>query len=64
MPNTNRSIVSFPETQNDLRANKTTFRNKISSSNLYPQVQEHRLQNPQKVMLGHLNLNSERNKTK
>ena len=30
MPNTDRPIVSCPETQNDLRANKKTSRNKIS----------------------------------
>ena len=38
MPSTDRPIFSFPETQNDFRANKTTSRNKINSSNSYPQV--------------------------
>ena len=40
MPNTDRPIVSCPETQNHLRANKTTSRNKINSGNSYPQVQQ------------------------
>ena len=48
MRNTDRPIVSCPETQNNLRVNKTTSRNKINNGNSYPQVQEHRLQNPQK----------------
>ena len=38
MPNTDRPIFSFPGTQNDFRANKTTSRNKINSSNSYSQV--------------------------
>ena len=62
MPNTDRPIVSCPETQNDLRANKTISRNKINSGNSYSQVQQHRLQNPKNVILGHLNVNSLRNK--
>ena len=57
MPNTDRPIVSYPETQNDLRANKTTSRNKINSHNSYSQVQEHNLQNSKNVILGHLNVN-------
>ena len=62
MPNTDRPIVSCPETQNDLRASKITSRNKISSGNSYSQVQQHRLQNPKNVILGHLNANFLRNK--
>ena len=50
MPNTDRPIVSCPETQNHLRANKITSHNKINSGNSYPQVQQHRLQNPKNVM--------------
>ena len=46
MPNTDRPIVSWPKTQNHLRANKTTSRNKINSGNSYPQVQHYRLKNP------------------
>ena len=49
MPKTDRPIVSCPETQNDLRANKTTSRNEINSGNSYSQVQQHRLQNPKNV---------------
>ena len=45
MPNTDRPIASCPETQNDLRPNRTTSRNKINSSSSYPQVQEHGLPN-------------------
>ena len=55
MPNTDRPIGSCPETQTDLRTNKTTYRNKTNSCNSYPQVQEHWLQNPK-------NVNSPRNK--
>ena len=44
--NIDRPTVCCPETENDLRANKTTSRNKTNSGNLYPLVQEHRLQNP------------------
>ena len=62
MPDTDRPIVFCPETQNHLRANKTTSRNKISSGNSYPQVQQHRLKNPKNVILGHLNVNSLRSK--
>ena len=62
MPNTDRPIVSCPETQNHLTANKTTSRNKINSGNSYPQVQQHRLKNPKNVILGHLNVNSLRSK--
>ena len=62
MPNTDRSIVSCPETQNHLRANKTTSRNKIISGNSYPQVEQHRLKNPKNSILGHLNVNSLRSK--
>ena len=58
-PNTDRLIVSCPETQNDLRTKKAISCNK---SNSYPQVQEHSLQNPKNVILGHLNVNSLRNK--
>ena len=61
MPDTDRPIVPFPETQNDLRANKTTFRNKINSDNSYLQVQEHWSQSPKDVRLGHLNVNCLRN---
>ena len=53
MPNTNRSIASCPETQNHLRANKTTSRNKINSGNSYPQVQQHRVKNTKNVILGY-----------
>ena len=62
MPNTDRPIVSCPETQNHLTANKTTSRNKINSGNSYPQVQQHMLKNPKIVILGHFNINSLRNK--
>ena len=62
MPKTDRPIVSCPETQNHLRANKTTSRNKIHSGNSYPQVQQHMLKNPKIVILGHFNINSLRNK--
>ena len=34
--------------KSDLRANKTTSRNKINSGNSYSQVQDHRLQNREK----------------
>ena len=44
-PNTDWSIASCHETQNDLRAIKTISRNKSTS---HPQVQEHKLQNPPK----------------
>ena len=60
---TGGTIVSCPETQNDLRANKATSRKKISSNSSYAQVQEHTLQNPQSFKLGHLNVNFLRNKT-
>ena len=56
MSNTDRPIASCRETQNHLRANKTTSRNKINSGNSYPQVQQHRLKNPKNVILGHLNV--------
>ena len=56
MPNTDRPIVSCPETQNNLRANKTTSRNKINSGNSVTQVT-----NPKDIILGHLNVNSLRN---
>ena len=60
--NTDRPNASCPETQNDLRTNKTTSWNKINTNNSYPQVQEQRLQNPKNVIQGHLNVNSLRNK--
>ena len=47
MPNTDRPIVSCLDTQNHLRSNKTTSRNKISSGNSYPQVQQ-QLKKPKK----------------
>ena len=62
VPNADRPIVSCPETQNDLGANKTTSRNKINNASSYSQVQEHRLQTPKKVKLGHVNVNVLRNK--
>ena len=62
MPNTDRLIVSCPEIQNSFRANKTTFRNKIHSSNSYSQVQQYGLQNPKNIIQGHLNVNFLRNK--
>ena len=61
--NTDRPIASCPETQYDVRANKTTSRNKSNNGNLYQQVEEHRLQNAKNLILGHLNVNSLRNKT-
>ena len=61
MPSTVISIVSCPETQNHIRANKTTSHNKINSGNSYPQFQQHRLKNPKNVILEHLNVNSLRN---
>ena len=48
MPNTDRPIVFCPETQNHLRANKTTSCNKINSGNSHPQVQQRRLKNQKK----------------
>ena len=62
MHNTDRPNASCPETQNDLRTNKTTSWNEINTNNSYPQVQEQRLQNPKNVIQGHLNVNSLRNK--
>ena len=59
MPNTDRPIVSYPETQNDLKANKTTSRNKTNSGNPNSQV---RLQNPKNVILGQVNVDFLRNK--
>ena len=44
--NNDRPIASCPETQNNLRANKTTSRKKLSRGNSYSLVQAHRLQNP------------------
>ena len=57
-----RPIVSCPDTQNHLRANKTTSCSKINSGNSYPQVQQHKLKNPKNVILWHLNVSSLRNK--
>ena len=51
-----------PETHNNLIANKITSRNKINNGNSYPLVQAYRLKNPKNVILGHLNVHSERNK--
>ena len=62
MPNTDRPIVSCPETQNHLRADKATSHKKINSGSSYPQVQQHRLKNPKNVILEHLNVNFRRNK--
>ena len=62
MPKTDRPIVSCTETQNHLRANKTTSCNKINSDNSYPQVQQHMLKNTKIFILGHFNINSLRNK--
>ena len=62
MGNSDKPIVCCPETQNNLRVNKTTSRKKINSGNSCPQVQENRWQNPKNVILGHLNVNSLRNK--
>ena len=62
MLNTDKPIASYSESQNHLRANETTSRNKINNGNSYPQVQQHRLKNPKNVILGHLNVNSSRNK--
>ena len=46
-----RPIVSCSDTQNHLRANKTTSCNKINIGNSYPQVQQHKLKNPKNVIL-------------
>ena len=62
--NTDRPIVSCPETQYDLGANTPTSRNKLANSgNSYPLVQENRLQNPKKFIIRHLNISSLRYKT-
>ena len=53
MSNTDRPVISCPETPNNFRANKTTSRNKINSGNSYSQVQQQRLQIPKSVILGH-----------
>ena len=45
MPNTDKPILSCPEAQSHLKANKTTSRNKINNGNSHPQVQKRRLQN-------------------
>ena len=45
MPNTDEPILSCPEAQSHLKANKTTSRNKIKNGNSHPQVQKRRLQN-------------------
>ena len=60
--NNDRSIVFYPETHNNLIANKTTSRNKINNGISYPLAQAYRLKNPKNVMLGHLNVHSARNK--
>ena len=39
MPNTDEPILSCPEAQSHLKANKTTSRNKINNGNSHPQVQ-------------------------
>ena len=51
--NTDKPIVSCPETNNGLRANITTSRNKIK---------EHRLENLKSLVLRYLNVNSLRYK--
>ena len=51
MLNTDRPVVSFPETQNNLRANKTTSCNNTNKGNSYSQMQEYKLQNPKKFTL-------------
>ena len=62
IPSTDRPVVSCPETQKNFKGNKTNSRNKINSGNSYSEAQKHRLQNPKDVILGHLNVNSLRNK--
>ena len=64
MANPDRPIVSCSETQNNLRANKTTLRNKINSGNA---MHIRKLKNigykpPKNVILEHLNVNFLRNK--
>ena len=51
--NTDKPIVSCPETKNGLRANITTSRNKIK---------EHRLENLKSLVLRYLKVNSLRYK--
>ena len=62
LPNTDRPIVSCPQTQNHLRADKATSHKKNNSGSSYPQVQQHRLKNPKNVILEHLNVNFRWNK--
>ena len=40
-----------------------SFENNKESSNAFQSVQKHRLQNPKNIVIGHLNVNSLRNKS-
>ena len=57
MANTDRPIISCPETQSDIRANKTT-----SAAKLTVAIHIHKFKNTKNVILGSLNVNSRRNK--
>ena len=67
MANPDRPIVSCSETQNNLRANKTTLRNKMQCNNSGNAMHIRKLKNigykpPKNVILEHLNVNFLRNK--
>ena len=53
-PITDRPIVSCPETQNNLRTNKTTSHKKLTAAiRIHKFKNIHRFQNPKNVIQGH-----------
>ena len=62
--NTDRHIISKTNClEENLNDTNRSFENNKECSNAFQSVQKHRLQNPKNIVIGHLNVNSLRNKS-
>ena len=64
LANTDRSIISETDhLEENLNDANRAFKNNEECSNTFQSVQKHKLPNPKNILIGHLNVNSLRNKS-
>ena len=62
--NTDRPIISNSNTlERNVNCANQSLDNNVECSNAFQAVHNHRLQNPKNILMGHLNVNSVRNKS-
>ena len=60
--NTDRPIISHSRNSNNKRNKEKSFFSINECSNAFDSVKVHKLKNPKNIIIGHLNVNSSRNK--